>query len=180
MSNTVIFWTQIGSLLAFIATLFFLYRILVETKDATIQLQKEKVSSLEGKLADARAESPDALAKRYARRVKLLSEELERLSKDYDKNARAIEEKESELESVRGELSNLQEQMERAHELMREFFCPYCKAPMLVREYHNELVEYGGRELDVDHEYIEYECGLALADGTERHPCRDKQPETAP
>ena len=178
MSNQVIFWTQIASIIAFIGVLFILYRILVDTKDATIQLLKEKTSSLERELADAYASGPDVLAERYAKRVKLLTEELERLSEDHDKNATAIEDKEKQLSAVRDELSTLQSQMERAQELVSDFFCPYCKAPMMVREYHNELVEYNGRELDVDHEYVEYECGLALADGRESRPCREKIAET--
>jgi hypothetical protein len=177
MSTTVIFWTQIGSLLAFATALFALYRILVATKDATIQLLNEKVLSLEGKLADARAESPDVLAGKLAQRITLLSEELERLSMDLDKNAGAIAGKELELETAREELSNLQEKMERAQELMGEFFCPYCKAPMQTREYHSELFEQDGREYDVDHEWVEYECGLTFADGEERSPCRDRTPE---
>lgn len=173
MSNTVIFWTQISSIVGFIGALFVLYRVLVGTKDATIELLREKISSLETQLEEAHSSSPDVLAERYSRRVKLLSEELERLSKDQDKNEEEIGKKENELEEAKDKLSQLEEQLERAQELMGEFFCPHCKAPMLVRDYHSELVEYGGRELDVDHEYIEFECGFALADNQIRGECRN-------
>ena len=173
MSVEVIFWTQIASIIGFVVTLFILYRVLVATKDATIELLKEKISTIEGQLVDAKASGPDVLAERLSARVKLLNEELDRLSGDQDRNAAAIAEKERQIQDAKGELSTLEQQLGRAQELMGEFFCPHCKAPMMVREYHNESVEYGGRELDVDHEYIEYECGLTLVDGRERGHCRE-------
>lgn len=173
MSIEVIFWTQIASIVAFVATLFILYRVLVGTKDATIELLKEKVSSIEGQLLEARASGPDVLAERLSARVKLLSDELERPSGDQDRNEAAIAEKEQQLQETKDELATLEGQLERAQELMGEFFCPHCKAPMMVREYHSEMVEHGGRELDVDHECIEYECGLSLVDGQEQRQCRE-------
>lgn len=172
MPNEVIFWTQIITIVGFIGSLFVLYRVLVSTKDATIELLREKTKSLEDQLKDAKESSPDVLAERYSKRVKLLTEELERLSADQDKNEVAIHEKEIQLENARDELLQLEEQLERAREFMGEFFCPHCKAPMTVREFHSELVEYGGRELDVDHEYTEFECGYAIADGRDSRPCR--------
>lgn len=175
MTNTVIFWTQIGSVLSFIVVSFVLYKILVETKDATIQLQKEKISVLEDKLRDALTEGPDILVEKYAQRVTLLSDELERLAKDHVKNANKIVEKETELEKIRKDLSILKNKLERAQSLMGEFFCKICNAPMLVREYHSQLVEHEGRELDVDHEYIVYECGLTIRDGEEQNPCKNQQ-----
>ncbi len=179
MSNEVIFWTQLGSVITFIVALFVLYRVLVGTKDATIQLLKEKVSSLEAALNDARASGPDVLVERYAARVKLATEELERLSRDHDKNAEAIKEKEEQLSAARDELITLRNQIERAQELVSDLLCPQCKeAPMMVREYQDESVGYNGRELEITHEYVEYECGLTIQDGRETHPCSWKKPST--
>jgi hypothetical protein len=172
MSNNAIFITQVASIVAFVVALFVLYRLLVETKDATIQLLKEKTAALESALATAREAGPDALAERLGARVKLLTGELERLSVDEERNAAAIHEKESELQGVRDQLSELQDQMERAKDLMSEYFCPDCGAAMSVREYHSESVWYNGCDVDVDHECIEYECGLTIVDGERRRPCR--------
>jgi predicted RNA-binding Zn-ribbon protein involved in translation (DUF1610 family) len=58
--------------------------------------------------------------------------------------------------------------------MLNDFLCPHCGAPLAVREYHSEMVEYQGRELDVDHDYSEYECGYAILDGKQRHPCGGK------
>ena len=43
MTNETIFITQLGSIIAFIVALFVLYSVLVNQKDATIQLLKEKI-----------------------------------------------------------------------------------------------------------------------------------------
>ncbi len=63
MSNEVIFWTQISSIVAFVLSVFGLYRLLVDQKDATIQLLKETVSTLKDQLAEARSSTPDARPK---------------------------------------------------------------------------------------------------------------------
>jgi len=171
MTNEVIFWTQIATILCFIVTLFVLYRVLVGTKDATIELLKEKISNLEEQLLDAKAARPDALLEKYSKRVKLLTEEIERLSKDRDQNEAVIQKREKQLLETKEGLSQLKKIIERARELLSELSCPYCKAPLLIREYHSEPVRYGGRELDDEHEIVEYECGLRFEDGEETHPC---------
>ncbi len=51
MSNEVIFWT--ASIVTFIFAIFGLYRLLVDQKDATIQLLKETVDTLKEQLAEA-------------------------------------------------------------------------------------------------------------------------------
>lgn len=171
MSIEVLFYTQLGSLIVFVGSLFVLYRVLVSQKDATIESLREKNALLEHKLADAVQSKPDALAKSLSERVNHLNQEIERLSEDKVANRDLIAEKEQELERVKEETSELSQQIENAHELMAEFFCPHCKAPMAEREYHSELVEYGGRDIDVDHEYIAYECGLSMIDGKISRPC---------
>jgi len=42
MSNEIIFITQITSIISYIMLVFFLYRLLVGQKDATIEVLKEK------------------------------------------------------------------------------------------------------------------------------------------
>jgi len=58
ITTETIFWTQIASIVGFVVTLFVLYRLLVDQKDATIQLQKENISFLKDQLADAKSQSP--------------------------------------------------------------------------------------------------------------------------
>lgn len=178
MSNNAIFITQVASIVTFVVALFVLYRLLVQTKEATIELLKERITALEDDLASAREAGPDVLAERLGARVRLLSGELERLSVDEARNAGAIQGKESLLEATRSQLAELQEQMERAQELMSEYFCPDCGAPMSVREYHNETVEYQGHDVDVDHEYVQYDCGLTIVDGEIRRSCKQTESGT--
>lgn len=176
MSNEVIFWTQIASIVAFVISVFGLYRLLVDQKEATIQLLKETVSTLKDQLAEARSSTPDTLAQSLFSRVKLLEGELERLSNDKNANQELVHEKEEELRATRQKAEELTKQVLLAQKLLNYFLCPHCGGPLAVREYHSEMVEYQGRELDVDHDYSEYECGYAVLDGKERSPCRGKQP----
>jgi hypothetical protein len=49
--------------------------------------------------------------------------------------------------------------------------CPHCGAPLDTREYHSEWFEYDGRDLEVDHEFIRYECGCEIVDGKVQQNC---------
>jgi len=174
MSIENLFYTQVGSILAFVVALFVLYRVLISQKDATVQLLKEKNDFLSYKLSHAEKQKPDSLAKSLSERVDALNKEMERLSKDKTTNQSLILEKELELELVKEEADELSRQISNAHELMSEYFCPHCNARMAERSFNSEVVEYGGRELDIDHEYVAFECGLTLHDGKESNACPNR------
>lgn len=177
VSIETIFYTQLGSILGFIVALFVLYRVLVSQKDSTIQLLKEKIGFLETKLNAAKANTPDMLVKALADRIKILEEELTRLKKDEVSNQELIGQKELELNSVREEAEELSKSISAARELMEEFICPYCGSPMAERAYHIESVEDSrGRDIDIDHEVVTYECGLSVVDGSEESPCKGNYP----
>jgi rubrerythrin len=171
MTIEILFYTQLGSIIAFIGALFVLYRLLVSQKDATIQLLKEKNEFLSQKLNDASQNSPYALAKSLHEQVTILDKEIERLSKDKENNQERILNKENELNDVKNDAEELSRQIAKAHELMEEFFCPNCGSPMAERAYQSESVEYQGREIDIDHEYVTYECGYILIDGKASSSC---------
>jgi len=174
MSNEILFYTQVTSILGFVVALFVLYRLLVNQKDATIQLLKEKVGFIEQRLTHAELQKPDALAKSLSERVETLNKEIERLSKDKEANQDLIDRKEAELDSIKQEADELSRQISNAREMMSEYFCPHCKAPMAERVYQTESVEYLGRDADIDHEYVAFECGLSFNDGVESSSCRNK------
>lgn len=109
MTVELLFYTQIASIVAFVAVLFGLYRTLVSQKDATIQLLKEKNDYLLEKLTEARIVSQDILAENLSKRVNLLVEEIERLNQDANSNERLIEEKEVKLLSVRRAIKGVEE-----------------------------------------------------------------------
>lgn len=172
-----IFWTQIVSIIGFILALFVLYRILVEQKDATIQLQKENIAYLKDRLAGAKGQSPDILAQNLASRVKLLEEELNRLEQDKTTTEEQFKAKEAELKQTREEAEDLTKKVLHARELLSDFLCPHCGAPLAERAYHSEPVWYQGRELDVEHEYVCFECGFEIVDGEVRGLCRTLKPQ---
>ncbi|MFQ1873914.1 coiled-coil domain-containing protein [Aeromonas veronii] len=173
MNIEILFYTQVGSILAFTVALFVLYRLLINQKDATIELLKEKANFLEGKLSLAEKRKPDVLAKSLSERVDTLIQEIQRLSSDKEKKQSLISQKEKELDSIKEEADELSRQISNAHELMSEYFCPHCKSPMAERTFHSDMVEYQGRDYDIDHEYVAFECGLILHDGEESSPCKN-------
>jgi len=171
ITTETIFWTQIASITGFVVALFALYRLLVDQKEATIQLQKENIVFLKDQLADAKLQSPDVLAQSLAGRVKLFEEELKRLNQDKTATEDQVGEKEAELAHARAEAEALTKKILHARELLHDFLCPKCGAPIVERAYHSEMMEYQGREIDVDHDWSSFECGLEIVDGSERHPC---------
>lgn len=179
MSNDTIFWTQIASIVVFVLSVFGLYRLLIEQKDATIQFLKETNSSLKDQLAEARNSTPDVLAQSLSGRVKLLEGELERLSQDKNANHELVQRKEEELKVARQKAEELKTQVSLAQELLTDFLCPHCGAALAVREYHSECVEYQGQEIDVDHDYSAYECGYSVLDGKPDSPCKANTPRAA-
>ena len=174
ITTETVFWTQIASIVGFIVSLFYLYRMLVEQKEATIQLQKENIAYLKDQLVEAKSQSPDELAKSLASRVKLYEEELNRLEQDKTSTQVQVKAKEAELNQARVDAEELTKKVHHALELLSDFLCPSCGAPLAERAYHSELVEYEGREIDVDHEYTAYECGYEIVDGEVRRECKNK------
>lgn len=174
ITTETIFWTQIGSIVGFVIALFILYRLLVEQKDSTIQLQKENIAFLKDQLADAKLQSPDVLAQSLAGRVKLFEEELKRLGQDKTATEEQVTAKEAELAQARGEAEELTRKITQARELLHDYLCPHCGAPLVERAYHSESVEYQGRELDIDHDWCSFECGLEIVDGLEKQHCKNQ------
>lgn len=97
MSIETIFYTQIGSVIAFIVALFVLYRILVQSKDATIETLKSQITFLETKIKDLSETSPDILLQRYEKRTTLLTDELEKAEQEKAPLKEQIEQLQSEL-----------------------------------------------------------------------------------
>lgn len=176
MSNDVLFWTQIGSIVGFIVALFILYRLLAEQKDATIQLLRETINTLKDQLAEARRVTPDVLAQTLAARTKLLETELGRVTNDHSSSQEQVRAAEDALRLAREKAEELAKQVKTAYELLEEYSCPTCGTPLVVREHHSEQVEYQGREYDVDHEYVAYECGYSERDGKPEGECRNAKP----
>lgn len=173
ITTEIVFWTQIVSNVAFVVVLFILYRVLVEQKDATIQLQKENIAYLKDQLTEAKSQSPDVLAQSLASRVKLLEEELKRLEQDKSSTQEQVKEKVAELNQAREEAEELTTKVLHARELLSDFFCPHCGAPLVEKAYHSEIVEFKGREIDVDHEYTVFECGYKIVDGEAKGRCKN-------
>lgn len=172
ITTETIFWTQVASIIGFVGALFAIYRLLVDQKDATIQLQKENISYLKDQLTDSKAQSPDALAQSLANRIGLFEDELKRLNADKTSTQEDIKAKESELGEARLQAEKLNKKLLHARDLLRDYSCPYCGALLAEKAYHSESVEYKGREIDIDHELTTFECGYQVVDGEVRGQCK--------
>ena len=167
MSNDIIFYTQISTIVVFILALFGTYRFLVSQKDGVIELLREQIKQHEARIAELQNQSPDILARTLSERIEITTKEIERLKLDGDKHKEKIEKKEIELDkSV--------EQMMALAELITEtnLICPHCNSPLSQRGVYPIYGEINGREYEADAEYSVYECGLTIRDGVEESPCR--------
>jgi hypothetical protein len=138
-----------------------------------IEVLREKIKWLETQLKSLEEKSPDVLAKRLSDRYHIAEEELERLRTDQEVSQETIRKKEAELARTKFEMVQLKGQLEKAQQWLSDsgLVCPYCGAPLETREYHMKTVEYGGRDLDIDHELIRYECGFEIVDGKVLKEC---------
>lgn len=168
MSNDIIFYTQIASVIVFILTLFGVYRSLVENKDSVIELLKERIISLSEKIEVLESQTPDALAEALSNRVGRQLSEIERLKEDGEQHREEISLKEVEINEARSRVSQLSELLKES-----ELICPECGAPLSRREIYTIHGESSGREVEVDVEYVEYECGLSFNHDGESSPCRN-------
>ena len=167
MSNEVIFFTQIASIVVFILALFGIYKSLVSQKDGVIELLREQLRQKESKILDLQAQSPDVLAKTLAERIEIAVKEIERLKIDGDKHKEEIVKKEKELNKSKEQLSALSELISDT-----DLVCPHCNSPLSQRAYYPIYGEINGREVEADEEYSEYECGLVVRGGREESPCQ--------
>lgn len=97
MNIETIFYTQVASIIVFILSLFVLYRILVQSKDATIETLKSQICYLETKVKDLVETSPDILLQRMERRTTLLTDELELAEKEKEPLKNQVEQLKQQL-----------------------------------------------------------------------------------
>jgi hypothetical protein len=171
MRNEVIFTTQLISIIVFILALFGIYRSLVSNKDSIIQLLKERIEALSERIKQLESQAPDVLAEALSKRIKLQLEEIERMKNDGDNHQEEIERKEAEINDAQTRLESLVHLIEES-----DLVCPECAAPLIRRESYTIFGESGGREVEADVEYVEYECGLSINHDGESSPCKNRNP----
>ena len=171
MNNEILFYTQLGSIAAYIITVFFLYRLLVDQKEATIELLKEKIKYLETQLKDLKEKSPGILEERLSKRINIFENELKKLSEDEVHNKEKIQEKEKELQIEREKLEKLQNKIEEIKELAAEYFCSDCGAPLVSKECHGGSYDENG----IEYEVIQFECGKQIINDRVHRKCTKLQ-----
>ena len=166
MTNDILFYTQLASIVVFLLALFAVYRSLVEQKDSVIQLLKERLADKDAKLEELESQTPDALADALSSRIEIILKEVARLKADGDKHREEFEGKETELRALRQRLNGLSALIEDS-----DLVCKKCGAPLNQRSFYPIYGHVGGREIEAEGEYVVYECGRAIRYGEEVSPC---------
>jgi hypothetical protein len=166
MSLELIFYTQLASIFAFVGTVFVLYRLLVQQKDATIEAQRERISFLQDRVA---SEAPDVLYERQGKRIKLLQEELQRLAVDANANADLIKRKTEELVAAEAQFAPLQKFALNASGLSMSYFCPACQKPTL-KESESTTTYFPEKHSRLR---VAYTCGREELNGEVVSPCQN-------
>ena len=111
MTLQTIFFTQVASIISFIVALFGLYKLLVSTKDATIESLKQQNSYSEQKVKDLLEQEPDLLLQRYKRKIEAYEEELKQIELESNGVVSTASEK---IEKIEDELMIYEESFEKA------------------------------------------------------------------
>ncbi len=166
MSNELIFYTQLASILTFVGTVFALYKLLVSQKDATIEALRERIATQQDRMT---FESPDALNERLSKRIALLTDELTRLGADKETNAEVIKAKEEELTGATEMYKRLQKLVMHTSGMSISYFCPVCEEPTL------ECTEAKQIFSPKKSEYfrVSYHCGYSEVNGKKVSECRN-------
>ncbi|HEY6644109.1 hypothetical protein [Povalibacter sp.] len=167
MTTEVLFYTQIASLVTFVLVVFGVYRLLVQQKDASIELLKQRLEDQSERIRLLELQTPDALASSLSERVEIQLAEIERLRLDSNLNRTEIDGKESELREVQSKLASLLSTIRDS-----DFLCPHCGAPLSQRSSYDIHGYVDGRDVEATVEHLEYECGLAINHEGEVSPCR--------
>lgn len=166
MSNEFIFYTQLASILTFVITVFWLYKLLVSQKDATIEALRERIETQQARM---NFESPDALNEQLSKRILHLTDELTRLSADKKTNAVMIKAKQAELTEAKEMYERLMKLILHTSGMSISYFCPVCEEPTL------ECAEAKQIFFPKKSEYfrVSYRCGYSEINGKKASNCRD-------
>ena len=169
MENDTLFFVQLGSILAYIgmyiAGFIYIYKVLIKQKDSIIQLKDSHIEFLKEQNKSLKENAPDILLERFKNKLEYFKQELEHADKEKQE---IIDKKENEIKKILGDIEDLNEQYKSLKNLAKEYFCPFCNSPLVSKEYHTETHD----NIDFDHEWLTYECGLIIADNEEIQKCR--------
>lgn len=99
----------------------------------------------------------DALVTALSDRARIAAEEVDRLRLDGELHQGVVASKEQEVEELKQALTTVNELMDETN-----LVCPECRAPLTRRESFPIHGYIGGREVEADVEYREYECGYSV------------------
>jgi DNA repair exonuclease SbcCD ATPase subunit len=168
MTTEEIIGIQVFTFIGYVVTLFGLYRLLVNQKDATIETLRTQCETLKERLTALEKKDPDYLVAMLDKRKNILERELRDISEESTSKKEELQAKISELNLQK---QGLEDEVKYVNELLSKYSCPYCKSPLIRREFAIESVETDHGEFDVEHEWETYECGFTVSDGKATKDC---------
>jgi len=166
MAFPIMFYTQVGTIIAFVVGLFVLYRLLVKNKDATIQLLENKISQLNEKI---QYQGTDVLSKNLEERISILNAEIERLNQDKNINRDLIKKRKKELSHSKEIYDRLQKLISHRAGLTYSYFCPECNKPTI--EYAEAKIEFSAEKKE--HYLVKYSCGYSELNSEKTTNCEN-------
>lgn len=119
MTLETIFITQLASILSFIIMLFVLYRILVSTKDATIENLRQQISSTEQKIKELLDQDPDILLQRYQRKIDAYEKELREVESNTTQSTETKKIHEEKINKLESQLARYEMSFEKGFEITK-------------------------------------------------------------
>jgi DNA repair exonuclease SbcCD ATPase subunit len=145
-----------GTIFGFVLLVLVLYRLLVQQKDANIQVLRDQLAARDKTIQELETRSPDVLMNTLTKRIEVSIAEIARLNADKEKHALEINEKHAELSGVQDRLKTLTALISES-----DLVCPTCGAPLVNRLTRTVYGHSGDREVEADLQYVEYECGYS-------------------
>ncbi|WP_114416577.1 hypothetical protein [Marinospirillum perlucidum] len=111
--------------------------------------------------------NPESLMKLLAESIEKTSREIAELRADEADNELLIQQKENQLHRVQVQMTEIADSIQ-----VTTLDCPTCGLPLINRKFHPVDGYLAGHRIELESEYVEYQCGLALKDGVVVSPCR--------
>ena len=161
MTNTVLFYTQVGSILLFVVSLFVIYRLLVSKKDAAIEYLQITNAEKDKLISDLSKKTDDQLIMNLDQRVKVFDSELKRLNEDRDKYSKTIKQLEKRLSNFDAKIKILLLDNPESH-----IFCSECYSDLEHWGLSPRQFEVFSDRLEDYFDYLYFECGSKIENGS--------------
>jgi hypothetical protein len=160
MTNEILFYSQIGSVLAFLATVFVLYRLLVSKKDASIEYLQIQVSEKDRVIADLSSKTESALLTSLNQRLEIAEAEIKRLLNEKNIDENQLKSLSGRISKLEGDVISVALESPDTH-----IFCRECCSELSNWGLGLRRFEVNSDSLEDYFDYLDFECGAKFENG---------------